>query len=270
LRASQRPDDSALQHEEAQQWRRVGNIEQVLLRTNDALQAYERARELFGALVHSHPDVRYYADSLARTCFNRARLLLQMNRPKETLVDLDEGLRQTDRLGKLDPKNPMSVTLLLVGLPRRAALLARLGRGEQADADWQRVLKIAPVAQLAGLRLQRAVSRAQAGDYLRAAAEAEELAAEGVPAGTLYDLACIHAVDAVASGKDAARPLPEREKRAEQYARVAVALLRRLARAGYFRDAKRVEHLDKDEDFAGLREREDYRAFRQTLKLVKR
>src|SRR5262249_5987675 len=64
---SQRPDDRALQHEEARQWFRVGHIEQVLLRTKDARQAYERARELFQALVPRHPDVPAYQNDLAST-----------------------------------------------------------------------------------------------------------------------------------------------------------------------------------------------------------
>ncbi len=70
----QRPDDRALQHEEANQWLRVGNIEQVLLRTKDAQQAYERAQELFQALVQSHPDVAEYQQDLARTHNNLGNL----------------------------------------------------------------------------------------------------------------------------------------------------------------------------------------------------
>ena len=42
-------------------------------------------------------------------------------------------------------------------------------------------------------------------------------------------------------------------------------LAQRAAAAGYFRDPKVVEHLDGDDDLAGLRGRDDYRAFRKTL-----
>jgi hypothetical protein len=38
---------------------------------------------------------------------------------------------------------------------------------------------------------------------------------------------------------------------------------------GYFRDPKHVEYLDSDDDLAGLRGRDDYRAFRKTLRSVK-
>jgi hypothetical protein len=41
---------------------------------------------------------------------------------------------------------------------------------------------------------------------------------------------------------------------------------RRRVFVGYFRDPKRVEHLDRDDDLAALRDRDDYRAFRKTFK----
>jgi serine/threonine-protein kinase len=244
----------------------LGALLSALGKRDESLMEYQQARTLGLKLVAAHPDLPEYSDRLARTCFNRAGLLLQINRQREALVDLDEGIRQADRLRTLDPNNPMSSVFLMDGLTRRGSLLLRLGRASDADADWDRVLKIAPVAQRPGLRLQRADSRARACDYLRATAEADELAAAGeVAAEMLYALACIHALDADAAGKDGSRPLAEREKRAEQYARAAVALLGRAAAAGYFRDPERVQHLDKDDDLAGLWRRDDYRAFRKTL-----
>jgi hypothetical protein len=55
------------------------------------------------------------------------------------------------------------------------------------------------------------------------------------------------------------------EKRAEQYARAAIALLKRAASAGFFRDPANIAHLDKDPDLASLRDRADYKQFRAGL-----
>jgi hypothetical protein len=59
--------------------------------------------------------------------------------------------------------------------------------------------------------------------------------------------------------------LPERDKRASQYARQAVALLQRSAAAGQFRDPAMLAHLDRDDDLAFLRDRDDYKRFRASL-----
>jgi hypothetical protein len=89
--------------------------------------------------------------------------------------------------------------------------------------------------------------------------------AESLPGATLYNLSCIHALNAASAARDATRPLPERDQRAEGYAKQAVALLKRAAAAGFFRDAKHVTHLDGDADLSALRDRDDFRAFRKSL-----
>jgi serine/threonine-protein kinase len=255
------PDVPAYQNDLAGTHNNLGALLGALGQRPEALQEFRQARTLQQKLVQTRPDVPDYAVRLARTCFNCTLLLLQLNRPAEALAVLDEGLHQADRLGKLDPKNPMSATFLLFGLPRRAALLTRLGHGQQADADWDRVLKIAPVARRAGLRLQRAASRARAGDYLRAAAEANNLAAAEAAADTLYNLACIHALNAGSAARAAARPLPERETRSEQFASAAVALLHRAVKAGY----KDAEHMARDIDLDALRQRDDFKKLLESL-----
>jgi hypothetical protein len=84
----------------------------------------------------------------------------------------------------------------------------------------------------------------------------------------LYDLGCVHALNAASVARDQARPLPIRQRRAEDYARAALALLKRAA-AGFFRDPATLAHLDKDSDLASLRDRDDYKAFRTGLKPAK-
>jgi hypothetical protein len=203
---------------------------------------------------------------LVRTCLNRATLLARMDQLSASLAAFNEGIVHTNTLSRLDPGSPEVRSLFVFGLPRRAALLMRLGRREQADADWDLALKLAFASERFGMRLRRAECRARAGDYQRASAEADELGHGSVPAATLYNLACIKSLAAASAHRDASRPLPEREKRAQQAVAAAVALLRRAAADGYFSQVANVAHLDRDDDLEFLRGCEDYRSFRDGLK----
>jgi hypothetical protein len=110
----------------------------------------------------------------------------------------------------------------------------------------------------------------RAGDHARAAAEADAIGRSAkLPATFCYDLACVHALNAAGAGRDPALPLPRRAKLAEEYARQAVALLQRAAAVGYFASAANVAQLDKDSDLDALRPRDDYRAFRLSLGVLK-
>jgi tetratricopeptide (TPR) repeat protein len=232
----------------------------------EAIEEYRQARDLQRKLVEDHPRDCKYLEGLAATCLQRGSLLLDADRFADSAKDLTEGLRRAEELRRLDPRSRRVPVFLLFGLARRGYVLNRLGKLREADADWERALRLAPPAQRPAFRLGRAASRARAGDYLRAAPEADELGrAKSLPGAILYELACIHALDSASARRDPRQPLPVRDKRAEDYARQAVALLRRAAAAGYFRTAGTVPHLDRDDDLRGLRERDDYKRFRAGL-----
>jgi hypothetical protein len=83
----------------------------------------------------------------------------------------------------------------------------------------------------------------------------------------LYKLASFYAKAATTLATDEVLPKTDRQRLAEQYAASAVRLLTCAGRAGYF-DSPRQAHreaLDKDPTFAILRERADYRRFREGL-----
>jgi hypothetical protein len=81
----------------------------------------------------------------------------------------------------------------------------------------------------------------------------------------LSNLACVQARNAASVARDVSSPLPARAKRAEHCARAALALLKRAAASGRFRAASNIAHLDRDNDLASLRKRDDYKAFRAGL-----
>ena len=113
------------------------------------------------------------------------------------------------------------------------------------------------------LRLRNALILAHQGRH----AEAVKAIADEKPEGdTLPALACLYAVASSAAGKDEKLTPEERGKRAEEYAVKAINLLRDGQKAGYFKDPFRVTAVDRDRDFDGLREREDYKKLIEAIK----
>src|SRR5207245_884306 len=128
----QRPDDRALQREEADQWFRVGYIEYVLLRTEEAKEAYERARELFQALVKAHPDVPDYQKYLALTHNNLGVLLHALGKREEALVEHQQARDLRQKLVKAHPDLPVYQSNLAGTHNNMGNLLAALGKREEA------------------------------------------------------------------------------------------------------------------------------------------
>jgi serine/threonine-protein kinase len=263
------PLQSKYQNDLASTYNNLANLLKAIGQRDEALKEYQHAYDIQSRLVKAHADAFAYREGLVRTCLNRGALLASMAQLSASLGALNEGIVHTNTLSRLDPGSLQVRSFFVFALPRRAAVLLRLGRSREADADWDLALKLAPVPQRDGLRLARAESRARAGDYQRASAEADELEHDNLPPASLYNLACIHALDAASAMRDASRPLPERQKHAEQYATAAMVLLRRAAAGGQFSQATSLAQLDRDDDLNFLRGREDYKRFREGLMLAK-
>ena len=108
------------------------------------------------------------------------------------------------------------------------------------------------------LRLLSGRSLARAGQYTKAVKEIDDLISDArVPGDLLYDAARFCGVTTAAVQKEASLK--------EQYARNALAFLRRAQAAGDFRDAKDVEHFQNDDDLAAFCDRADYKAFAAEL-----
>jgi len=117
-------------------------------------------------------------------------------------------------------------------------------------------------------QLDRAGSRAKAGNHAKAAAEAEALAADPKAAPSiLYEAAC-----GLALASAAAKPAEATagSDLAAHYATRAVELLGRAAARGYFQEQARIDQLRKDSDLDPLRERPDYQQFAASLALSKK
>jgi serine/threonine-protein kinase len=259
------PDSADYQTDLAATHYGLGQVLGALARPREALREYGKAREIQTRLVQTHASVPANREALARTCLSRGVLLMQLDQLSASLADLNEALVQTEELRRLLPRNPEAPGFVFFGLVSRASVLTRLGEQRDADIDWSRAMRLAPVSQRPVVRVRRAYSRARAGDYRRAAAEAGDLARSPLPGAALYVLASIQALDAASVSRDQSRPLPEREKQADLWARQALALLEGARRGGYFKDPGKTAHLKGDNDLAFLRSRDDFRLWLKRL-----
>jgi tetratricopeptide (TPR) repeat protein len=142
----------------------------------------------------------------------------------------------------------------------RAGLLIQKMRFAEAapDLDEAEELLHGDREKVLLVRVLRPEVLARAGWHRRAAEVALEVAAaKGTPAAFLPALASGLAQAASGTAKDGERPLPEREKNAEVWAREAVGLLRQADEAGALTEEV-VAELKKAPEFALLRKRKDF------------
>src|SRR5262249_57377066 len=100
---AQRPGSPDLEREEAEQWFRVAFIEQTLGRSDEAMQAYGEARDLFVKLVEAHPEVAEHQNALALMHSNRGVLLTGGGKAEEAL---EEYRQAQDLPSKLVQSHP--------------------------------------------------------------------------------------------------------------------------------------------------------------------
>ena len=142
----------------------------------------------------------------------------------------------------------------------RAKALADLGRYEEAVREVEQSLLYDDGKDQEAIRVTRAVLLAQARDYRRVAAEADELARDqSLSPENRYNLACALSLAMAAVSEDMRLAAAERQRLAEQYGSGAVELLRQLHAAGYFKDPAVLSESQKDKNLAAIRTRADFR-----------
>jgi hypothetical protein len=149
-------------------------------------------------------------------------------------------------------------------VPGRARSGARRGGAEES---WDRAIAAADARAGPELRLARAGTWLKLGDYRRAVAEVEGLAgtARDRPGPRRYDMACLLARAAAATGQDRSLDPAARRALADRLAAGALVELRHARDAGSFRGSDRIRYMDTDPDLDALRGREDFRDLRLDL-----
>lgn len=239
-----------------------------LNRNEEELKEYRLALHHFRRLTLAHPSTADFHHKLGGTLVNISNLQAAKGKPEEALRTLTGAPGPLLEAYQHEPRHPEYRTFLRNAYWSLAQVRGDLQRYSQALADWDRAVDLSPPRERQNLLAHRTHCLARSGDYRAAAATAEELDRGAKLSGTGWHfLARVCALNAASAQRDATRPLPERVKRAEEYASQAIRLLQRAAKENAFQLANTLASLDKDTDLTFLRDRADFQAFRLTLHL---
>jgi serine/threonine-protein kinase len=245
----------------------LGMLQSEAGHRKEGLANCEQARDVLRELARAHTDVTWYQVGLAGTWCNLAVLSLTSERPRDALPLADQAIRLLETVRRRAPRHPTARLYLGNSYAARAAALYQLGRWAESVAALDQGIPLTPKAEQPPRRLGRAMALTAAKEHARALQELQHLARfDDLEPDFVYSLARLHATLAGARrAQDDTRPLPEREKWAEQAARTALELLERARRAGRFGTRQKIEALKKDEDLDFLRGRDDFRQFLSRL-----
>jgi WD40 repeat protein/serine/threonine protein kinase/tetratricopeptide (TPR) repeat protein len=197
-----------------------------------AEKSYGQALALWQPLTDSYPADAVYRAGLAMTAHNLSRLQRDSGRLQEAVTGMGKAVAGREALRRQYPNDAGLRRDLMDTYRDRADALTRLGRHTEALADWDKAVPLAQGPEVPRLRLQRALSRVQGGDHLRAMADVDDLAqAKALSASFLYDLARISRLAVAAVQHDTKLPAMDRNKRGGQYAVRALDLLRQATHA---------------------------------------
>jgi tetratricopeptide (TPR) repeat protein len=148
----------------------------------------------------------------------------------------------------------------------RAEILGVLARHREAVEDWHKALELDSGQTRSLFQRKLCLSLARSGQYAQAGALATELAKERVHSpDAAYDFACLYALFVDGVERDANLDDDVRQRGADQHARRAVALLKALAKSGYFHSDKNRRKLQRDPDLKALRQRDAFRQFAKSV-----
>jgi serine/threonine-protein kinase len=241
------------------------NLGNLLLKTRDwaaARRRLEQARAVDEQLVAAHRAVMEYQIDLAATHVNLGLLCAATGRFQDSLPHFAKAISLLDAVRKKEPQNDTARIFLRNAHWARADTLAQAKHYSQAVPDCDRALTLdrGEQSQRTPIRVLRAVCLARAGNHSRAAAEANELAADkALAADAAYDLACVYSLASSAARKDSMLVRLDRDIVVKQYETRAVELLHKARAKGHFQIKESIDHMKKDSDLDPVRSREDFK-----------
>jgi tetratricopeptide (TPR) repeat protein len=213
----------------------------------EAREALTKARSIAERLAQEHGSLTFLIATLGLTY---VALGEQGETPAEQAEWFSRGVGVLGGALQKEPRDRECRRQLVAALEGRARARTRLGRFEEALADWRQVETLAGAKSVA-VRLGVADTLARLGRPVQAAAEADAVPAEGLTSAQRLDLARVYALCSGAVAKDSQLPVAERERLAEHYAACATRLLAEAPRPA-------AEALGQDPDLEPLRGRKDF------------
>jgi tetratricopeptide (TPR) repeat protein len=238
----------------------LGCVYRLSGRSKQAESNFGRAITIYDRLIAKQPKFIEFTSRRAMNQINLGYVASDTGRHQDALDSYSQAILI---LKPLHQKSKRSYTrqFLCLAYEGRAEALTRLGKPDEAMAEWEQALPLAEKQNRDALRSGRAVTLAHLGQTERALKEVQGL--KGTPAdpedGTLYQSACVYSLASAAVRNDPRRPRLERDQSAESYAARAVALLEQTRTTAFFKVPINMERLKKDKDLDPIRSRDDFK-----------
>ena len=225
-----------------------------LNRDEEAITQSREGLVLRRQLAEALPHLPQYAIDVGTGHNNLAYILGRNSRHEDAVVEYSQGIATLEPVVRKYPRHPPARAALRTSYAGRAYFQEEAANYTAALPDYDRAIALDTPPTRDELRARRAMLWARQGDMAKAKPEIDALAA--LP--SLRDTA-VYAV-ACASGWMITQ-IKDDPTVQEDHAALTMKLLQRLKEMGYFKNASHVKQLHKEEAFAPLRQREDYRRF---------
>ncbi len=187
-------------------------------------------------------------------------------RRQEALDRYAQAIGLAEAVLRQEPQDAAARDSLAQSYGGRAYSYRVLGRYAEAVKEWDHCIEMM-VPKLRNFpRSERAAELAHTEEYAGVVAEADAIAgdAEVLPEA-LFNAACALSLAARSAQADTRLSLDKRAHLAADYAARAVALLRRLQAAGFFKGPGYADLLRIDKDFDALRTHKDFQALQREV-----
>jgi serine/threonine-protein kinase len=134
--------DSRLRAEVAEAYFQIGNVTREIGSEHDALNSYEKAREIREALHQAQPQAEEYQNALGLACFQLADVQRMTGRYGAAERSLNRAQELQEGLVARQPENIEHHNALARTLLRVSALLGRTGRRPKAEELTKRAITI--------------------------------------------------------------------------------------------------------------------------------
>jgi serine/threonine-protein kinase len=243
------PENTDFANDLGATYNNLGGTYTLTGRLDDARRAHARALAIRETLAADHPALIEPQISLAGSYVNLGELETRAARDAAALPYLDKAQATLDGILVKTPGHEVARFYMAYALSWRARALGGLGRTGEAMTTWERATSFND-RNYPTIPAGYAVALARAGRTAQATALAAKVETiPALPGEVLYDLAATWSLSAARGG-------PRRETDAAR----AIALLRRAAAAGLFKNPGMTEHAAADHDLDAVRDRTDYRA----------
>jgi tetratricopeptide (TPR) repeat protein len=240
------PGDPDIQNRLAASYNNLGGMYTLLGRNDAAEKAHLHSLKLRETLAAEHPAIVEYGIRVASSYINLGELTERRNDPPAALGWLKKG--ESALLGVLAAQPHQATARYYLSYDYSWQARAYDSQGDKKDAAqyWERAIQFDDHNDPT-LRVGKAIAMARLGDAAAATAMADQLVAGNPGSDALFELAGVYALAA----QDQTLAATEGSK--------SVALLNRVAAAGYFKVPEQLQQLKAGPQFKAIRMRADYK-----------